>query len=100
MKSTKQNFNDIAQRLWKDQSEDNWEALAGALKKSNVKYYRVMFAKKSKLNKIEDLRKSYAQLYDSKYKTVAKIPLFKKMKGGMEGATIYLKGLQVNNKGI
>ncbi|MDE1846120.1 MAG: hypothetical protein KGH53_02475 [Candidatus Micrarchaeota archaeon] len=98
MKDSKQNFNEIAQRLWKDQSEDNWKELAASLKKDNVKYYKVFFEKKSKLNKIEDLRKSYAQLYDSKYRSVAKVPIFKKGKNGMEGATIYLKGLMVNNK--
>lgn len=96
----KENFKTIAQQLWKDQSEKNWEALAGSLKKANVKYYRVMFEKKSQLNKIEDLRKSYAELYDSKYKSVGKIPIFKKTKSGMEGATIYLKGLMINNRGV
>ncbi|MDE1856336.1 MAG: hypothetical protein KGH49_03840 [Candidatus Micrarchaeota archaeon] len=94
----KDNFNQIAENLWKDQSEKNWEALAGSLKKSNVRYYKVFFEKKSKLNKIEDLRKSYARLYDSKYKSVAKIPIFKKGKKGIEGATIYLKGLLINNR--
>ncbi|MGI0141462.1 MAG: hypothetical protein ACREBF_02310 [Candidatus Micrarchaeales archaeon] len=92
------NIKQIAQMLWKNQGEANWEALAKSLKKGNVKYYKVFFEKKSKLNKIEDLRKSYAELYDSKYKTVSKIPIFKKGKQGMEGATIYLKGLSVNNK--
>lgn len=100
MADKKENFKMITERLWKDQSEANWNALSAALKKSNVKYYRMMFEKKKGLNKIEDLRKSYAELYDSKYKSVAKIPVFKKTKSGMEGATIYLKGLMVNNKGI
>ncbi|MDE1850794.1 MAG: hypothetical protein KGH54_03310 [Candidatus Micrarchaeota archaeon] len=95
---TNDDFRNIAERLWKDQSEANWKALAASLKRGNVKYYKVFFEKKSKLNKIEDLRKSYAELYDPKYRSVAKVPIFKKGKGGMEGATIYLKGLMVNNR--
>ena len=92
------NIKVIADKLWKEQSEANWEKLSDSLKKNRIAYYKVFFEKKSGIRKIEDLRKSYAQLYDSKYKTVAKIPIFKKNKLGMEGATIYLKGLLINNR--
>ncbi|MGC8680414.1 MAG: hypothetical protein ACP5T6_03955, partial [Candidatus Micrarchaeia archaeon] len=66
------------------------------LKKSKAKYYKVVYTKS--LGSKEDLRKSYAELYDSKYKLIAKIPIFKEVKGGVEGATINLEGLLNANK--
>ncbi|MDE1825238.1 MAG: hypothetical protein KGH77_03320 [Candidatus Micrarchaeota archaeon] len=94
----KPKIEEIAEKLWKDQSEDNWKILADVVKGGNIKYYKVFFEKKSKLNKIEDLRKSYAELYDRKYRSIVKVPIFKKDKRGIEGATIYLKGLMINNR--
>ncbi len=82
----------IADLLWKDQSEKNWDALAANMKKGGAKYYRVFF-EQGKLEKQDDLRKSYAELYDSKEKPIAKVPIFKTEGKKVEGATIYLKGL-------
>ena len=87
-----------ADTLWKEQSEENWEALAGALKGSSVKYYKVVFANEGKLSKMQDLTKSFVDLYDAKYKQVTKVPLFKKDGKRVRGATIYLTGLQVSNR--
>ena len=94
----KPKIEEIAEKLWKDQSESNWKMLADSIKNGKIEYYRVFFEKKSKLNKIEDLRKSYAELYDGKYRSIVKVPVFKKDKKGIEGATIYLKGLRINNR--
>ena len=84
--------------LWKEQNEKNWKNMASALKNSSVMYYRVVFANQGKLNKMQDLTKSFANLYDAKYKMVAKVPIFMKVKNKVRGATIYLTGLQVLNR--
>ena len=84
--------------LWKEQSEKNWKALASSLKNSSIKYYRVIFANEGRLNRMQDLTKSFAELYDAKHATVVKVPIFKREKNRIRGATIYLTGLQVSNK--
>ena len=91
-------INDIADALWKDESEKNWKEFAKALPKSGLKYYRVVFLKEEKLKKAQDLTKSYAELYDAKEKLVAKIPIFEKKGKKIEGATYYMKGLLTINK--
>ncbi len=90
---------DIAVKLWKEPSKRNWETFARALGESPITYYKIVFANEGKLNKMQDLTKSYAELYDAKHKVVTKVPIF--MKNGkkiVRGATIYLIGLQVLNK--
>ncbi len=89
---------DVADALWKEKSEDRWREFAEALKGSGVRYYKVVFADEGKLTRMQDLTKSYAQLYDADYKTVTKVPLFMKQGKGIRGATKYLIGLQVSNK--
>jgi hypothetical protein len=89
-------INEVVERLNNDPSEENWEKFASALPKSGIKYYRIVYVKGS-LKNAEDLRKSYAELFDGKGKLVAKVPIFKKGKKP-EGATIYLKGLLNINK--
>ncbi|MGC8694405.1 MAG: hypothetical protein ACP5RI_02190 [Candidatus Micrarchaeia archaeon] len=89
-------LNKIAEELWKSPNEDNWSRFRDVLKKSKAKYYKVIYEKS--LGSKEDLRKSYAELYDSKYKLITKIPIFKEVKGGVEGATINLEGLLNANK--
>ncbi len=86
----------IVDELNKNPIEENWEKFAKALPKSGLKYYRVVY-QKSSLKNAEDLRKSYAELYDKNGKLVYKVPIFKKSKK-IEGATIYLKGLLNINK--
>lgn len=89
----------ISEKLWKEPSERNWKSFGAALKKSKAKYYKITFTR-GKIKKPEDLEGSYAVLYNAKYEPVAKIPIFMTVgKKGIEGATIYLKGLLVaNNK--
>ncbi len=86
----------IAEALNGDPSEKNWKRLSSSLSGAGVAYYKVFF-EKGKLKNTEDLRNSYATLYDRKKKLVAKIPVFKKSGKGIEGATIYLKGLSILN---
>lgn len=88
----------LADKLWKDKSEKSWEAFAKGLGKSGIRYYRVVFANEGKLNKMQDITKSFAELYDAKFKLVTKVPIFKNEGKKVRGATIYLIGLQVYNK--
>ncbi len=83
----------IASTLWDKPSKQNWEKFAKALKGSGIKYYNVVFENGGKLNKAQDLTKSYAELYDAKEKMVAKIPIFQKDGGKPIGATVYIKDL-------
>ncbi|MFP3278240.1 MAG: hypothetical protein RXO43_01595 [Candidatus Micrarchaeota archaeon] len=86
----------IADMLQKEPNETNWEKFAKALKKSGIKYYRIVYVS---LKNAEDLTRSYAELFDAKGKLVTKVPIFKRGKGKkVEGATIYLKGLLNINK--
>jgi len=85
-----------AKILWEDPSEENWNKFREILKRSKAKYYRVKYEKS--LGTTEDLRKSYAEIFDSKYNIIAKVPIFKKVGSKIEGATINLEGLLNANK--
>ncbi len=87
-----------ADALWKEQNEDNWKAFAKALKDSNAEYYKIVFANEGKLNRMQDLTKSYAEIYDAKYHQITKIPIVRNEGKKVRGATIYLVGLQVSNR--
>jgi hypothetical protein len=87
---------EVAKTLWKEQSDENWKLFASALKKSSVKRYRIIY-EPGKLKTLQDLRKSFAALYDSKSKLVTKVPIFRMDKGRMLGSTIYLKDLRIKN---
>ncbi len=88
----------LAKALFKEQSEKNWGLFPIALKKSTVKYYRIVWANEGKLNKMQDLTKSFAELYDSKFKMIAEVPIFVKTGKKLRGATKYLIGLEVLNR--
>ncbi len=86
-------FDDMVTALNKNPTKATWEAFAKELKKSNIKYYRTMYIN-GKIKKVQDLKKSYAVLYDAKYKIVTKVPVYKTTsKGEIEGALEYLMGL-------
>ncbi len=84
--------------LWKEPGKGNWERFAKALPKSGLMYYRVVYENGGKLNRAQDLTKSYAELYDSKQKVVIKIPIFEKEGRKITGATYYMKGLRTINR--
>ncbi len=69
-----------------------------SLKKSGIKYYKIIFANGGKLNRMQDITKSVAKLYDSRYNLVTKVPLFVRNGKEIAGATIYLVGLSVCNR--
>ncbi|MEM3212309.1 MAG: hypothetical protein QW091_02350 [Candidatus Micrarchaeaceae archaeon] len=83
---------EAAAALNNNPSEANWKAFSSALKKSKARFYKITY-ERGAFKEAEDLKKSYAEIYDSKKKRIAKVPIFKKTKKAIEGATIYLKGL-------
>ena len=84
----------IAANLWADPSEKNWEKLYSSINSGKVKYYKIVY---KTLKNSQDLTKSFALLYDSRMRQVAKIPIIKRKGNAIEGATIYLKGLRNAN---
>lgn len=86
-----------AEAVWKMPSEKNWESFHSALKGSGIVYYRVAYQNGGKLNRIQDIKKSFVELFDARYKLKAKVPLFMNDGKGITGATKYLIGLKVIN---
>ncbi len=89
-------FDAIVRKLNSDQSEENWESFASALKKSGIRYYNVVFP--SGLDGEADLTKSHITLYDKNYAEKHKIPVLCRHGKKIEGATRYLIGLEINRK--
>ncbi len=83
--------------LWKKPSEENWKAFAKAMPRSGLRYYRVFYGG-DKLKRAQDLKKYYAELYDTKQRLVTKIPIYKTANEKISGATYYMKGLLTINK--
>ena len=97
-KITNYNFKDIVEILNKNPSKENWDMFASALKKTKIKYYKIIWANGGKLNRMQDITRSVAKLYDSKYRVKANVPIFLKMGKKVRGATKYLIGLQILNE--
>ncbi len=94
----KVDIKEITDTLWEEPSEANWKRFAKALPKSNLRYYKVVYQNGGKLNRAQDLTKSYAELYDPKQKLVLRIPIFEKSGRKITGATYYMKGLLTINR--
>jgi len=88
-------FIKIAEELKNKPIEENWKRIEKAIKNSNAYYYKIRYVK---LNNSDDLRKSYAEIFDKNKKLIIKIPIFKKIKNKIEGGTIYLKDLYILNE--
>ena len=84
--------------LWKDPEPKNWDKFTSVLKKSKIRYYKVVFKNKNALKKLDDLKDSYVELYGADYKLSYKAPLIKKDGKKIRGATIYLMGLLNMNR--
>lgn len=82
--------------LLKDPSEKNWSLFAAQTKKDNAKYYYIYYP--SGLKTKNDLTAAYAVIYDAKSKPLYKVPIIKRVKSGIEGATIYFRDLEINRK--
>ncbi len=75
----------------------NWERFARSLRESKAAFYSIRYSG-GKISSKEDLRDAYAQIYDSKEKPIARVPVVIEDGKRIKGATIYLKGLLNLNK--
>ncbi len=82
--------------LWKNPTEQEWDSFSKKLKKSNIKYYRVVYKEKS-LKDNKGLKNAYIELYSNTMKLIGDVPLFMIKKNDVCGATIYLKGIKNAN---
>ncbi len=82
----------MAEKLWKDPSEKNWEAFRKVMLNSQARYYRTTYVN-GKIRNLNDLKKSYCELFDAKYNVIAKVPVYKKIPNSIEGALWYLRGI-------
>jgi hypothetical protein len=82
----------------KTPDEKHWAEFAKRMKKDHAKYYYAFYPGGVKGNL--SLRDAYAVIYNDQYKQLYKVPVIKTTKKGIEGATIYLKNLDVNRKAI
>jgi hypothetical protein len=84
---------DLISQLEASPTEANWKKAVPKLLKEG-KYYYVFYPKEVKASM--NLTEAYAVIYDKKYKSLYKIPIIKKVGKEIEGATWYLKGLEIN----
>ncbi len=82
--------------LWKKPEKKNWEEFSSLLKKSKAFYYDVVY--NSDVNKVDDLKKAYAEIYDKSKKPIGRVPVYMMNGRKIEGATIYLEGLHNINR--
>ena len=82
----------------KNPDEKNWELFKKKMVKYKAAYYYVIYP--SSLKGRLSLRDAYAVIYNKQYKQLYRVPIIKTAKKGIEGATIYLKNLDVNRRAI
>jgi hypothetical protein len=93
----KEKFEGIVRELSVSPSRHNWERFRMELRSSRARYYRIIFGE-GKIARQQDLKSSYAELYDEKESPLGKVPIFIEEGEGISGATEYLKGLLNINK--
>jgi hypothetical protein len=84
---------DIIAQLEANPSEENWKKARERIIKEG-KYYYTFYP--SGVQGSMSLKGAYVVIYDKGYKNLYKIPISKKVGKGIEGATWYLKGLEIN----
>jgi hypothetical protein len=85
----------IIAELGKDPTERNWERARAKILEEG-RYYFIFYPKelKGKMSLLD----AHAVIYGRDHKSLYKIPVIKRTARGIEGATIYLKGLEINRK--
>lgn len=76
-------------------TEQNWERAREKILKEG-KYYFIFYPKELKGK--ASLLDAHAVIYGKDRRSLYKIPVIKKTAKGIEGATIYLKGLEINRR--
>jgi hypothetical protein len=95
-KSSGNSLQSVVDALWKSPSDKEWTTFEKGLEKSAAKYYKVFFP--DGLKGKGALTSSYAMVYDSKYRPLCKVPVVTKNGKKLEGATIYLKNLELDRR--
>ncbi len=90
--------NKFIEEFNRNPTEENWKKFEGVMKKDKARYYYVAFPAGVKGK--GSLKDAYAVIYNGQRKQLYKIPVMKKTKKGIEGATIHLMGLEVNRRAI
>jgi hypothetical protein len=87
----------IITELNNNPTEANWGKAAAKIAKEG-KYYFIFYP--TGLKEKMSLLDANAVIYGKNFKQLYKVPILKKTSNGIEGATIYLKGLEINRKMI
>jgi hypothetical protein len=85
--------NDVIAGLKANPSEENWKKARVKILKEG-KYYYAFYPNGIKGSM--SLKGAYAVIYDGRMKSLYNIPVIKTVGKRIEGATIYLKGLEIN----
>ncbi len=91
MSVKKSKMDDAAKALFTDPTPEKWRSFEGAAK-GIAAHYRVRYMS-GRIRSKEDLGKSFVEIYDSRKRLLAKVPLFERKGGMMRGGLIHLKGL-------
>lgn len=81
-----------AEALWKKQTKERWEAFQKALKTSGARYYKLFYGI-GKPKSDDELHNFYAEIYDSKFETLARVPTFSTIGRNPEDNSAYLISL-------
>ena len=84
---------DIITALEANPSEENWKKARAKILKEG-KYYYTFYP--NGIQGAMSLKGAYAVIYDRRMKSLYRVPITKRAGHGVEGATIYLKGLEIN----
>ncbi len=76
-----------------DPSEENWKRARAKILKEG-RYYYAFYP--NGIQGSMSLKGAFAVIYDGRMKSIYKVPITRRIGRGVEGATIYLKGLKIN----
>jgi hypothetical protein len=84
---------DIIAQLVANPSEENWKKARTKILKEG-RYYYTFYPKA--VQGSMSLKGAYVVIYDKGFKSLYKVPISKRVGNKIEGATWYLKGLEIN----
>ena len=87
--------NSIIAELQENPTEENWKRARAKILKEG-RYYYAFYP--NGIQGSMSLKGAYAVIYDARMKSLYSVPVIKRVGKGVEGATIYLKGLHINRK--
>ena len=94
-KNVKPDKTDPIEALNVSPTERNWELARESILKKG-KYYYPFYP--SGVKGKGSLNDAYVVIYDKSYKSLYKLPIMRRLGSGVEGATWFLKGLEINRR--